>query len=103
MSVVLELAPEFVLAECIALVAEDLRYGLEHGFLKAGAVFDLADHEVRRGGADPVLQDLAVLLRDEVDQVPDVLKALDDPERIHDPREPARKWLYLQLKAAYSR
>ncbi len=44
---------------------------------------------------------LGSLLRDEVGRVPDVLELLDDPERVHDPRESARKWLYLQLKAAY--
>jgi hypothetical protein len=102
MSVVFELPAEFVIGEDVALGAEDLRYGLERGFLKAGTVIDLAVEEVRRGGSDPVMQELAALLRDEVDQVPDVLTALDDPERIHDPRESARKWLYLQLKAAYS-
>jgi hypothetical protein len=101
-SVVLELAPEFVLAEGVPLEAEDLRYGLERGFLKAHAVVDLAADAVRRGGTDPVLQELAALLRDEVGRVPEVLKTLDDPERIHDPRESARKWLYLQLKAAYT-
>jgi hypothetical protein len=102
MSIVLELEPDFVLGEDVPLEAEDLRYGLERGFLKANAVVDLAAEEVRRGSLDPVLQDLAALLRDEVNRVPDVLTALDDPERIHDPRESVRKWLYLQLKAAYT-
>ena len=50
-----------------------------------------------------MLHELAALLRDEVERVPEVLDALDDPERIHDPRESVRKWLYLQLKAAYSK
>lgn len=101
MTVVLELGSEFILAEDLPLLAEDLRYGLERGYLKASAVIDLAVEEVRRGSTDPVLLDLAALLRDEVDRVPAVLTALEDPERIHDPRESARKWLYLQLKAAY--
>ena len=99
--VVFELAPEFVVAQGLPLGAADLRYGFEQGFLKAGAVVDLAVDEVRRGATDPVLDDLASLLRDEVGRVPEVLGALDDPERIHDPRESVRKWLYLQLKAAH--
>jgi hypothetical protein len=44
---------------------------------------------------------LGPLLRDEVGRAPDVLELLDDPERVHDPRESAHKWLYLQVKAAY--
>jgi hypothetical protein len=62
---------------------------------------DLATEETRRGADDPVLMELAALLSDETDRVPELLEALDDPERVHDPRESARKWLYLQLKAAY--
>ncbi len=99
--VVFELAPEFVVAEGVPLGAEDLRYGFEQGFLKPNGVVDLAADEVRRGASDPVMQDLASLLRDEVERVPEMLAALDDPERIHDPRESVRKWLYLQLKAAH--
>jgi hypothetical protein len=43
------------------------------------------------------------LLRDDVDRLPEVLARLDSPDHIHDPRESARKWLYLELKAAYER
>jgi hypothetical protein len=53
------------------------------------------------GADDDVLVALGSLLRDEGGQVPEVLEFLDDPERVHDPRESARKWLFLQLKAAY--
>lgn len=102
MSITLELDPSFLLAEQIPLTAEDLRYGLEHFFIKERAVIDIAVAQVRRGTSDPLLHELAALLRDEVERVPEVLDALGDPERIQDPRESARKWLYLQLKAAYS-
>lgn len=101
MTITLELEPSFVLAEQIPFVAEDLRYGLEHYFIKERTVVDLAVDQVRRGASDPVLQELAALLRDEVDRVPEILEALDDLKRIYDPRQSARKWLYLQLKAAY--
>jgi hypothetical protein len=99
--ITLELGPEFLVAEKIPLGAEDLRYGLARGFLKAATAVDLAVHDVRRSAEDPILQELAALLRDEMDRVLEVLSALDDPERVHDPRESARKWLYLQLKAAF--
>lgn len=84
------------------MVAEDLGYGFERGFLKARDVVTLAMHEVECGaGDDDVLQELASLLNDETDRVAEVFQQLDDPERVHDPRESARKWLYLQLRAAY--
>jgi hypothetical protein len=101
MTAVFQLDPQFVLAEGIPLGAEDLGYGFDRGFVKPQGLVDLAADEVARGNTDPVLVELAVLLRDETYRVPEVLTALDDPERIHDPRESARKWLYLQLKAAF--
>jgi hypothetical protein len=61
------------------MTAEDLGYGFERGFLKPADVIALATHE----------------LRCRTDEL------LDDPKRVHDPRESARKWLYLELKAAY--
>lgn len=99
--VVFELSADVVAEEGLALEAEDLRYGLERGFVSEVGVIDLAANAVERGVADELLRDLASLLRDEVERVPDVLDALDDPERIHDPPESKRKWLYLQLNAAY--
>lgn len=101
MTITFVLDPSFVLAEQIPLVVEDLRYGLEHFFVKEQAVIDLAVDRVVRGTSDPVLHELAELQGEDIERVPEVLDALDDPERIHDPRESARKWLYLQLKAAY--
>jgi hypothetical protein len=102
MSAMPDLRADFVLAEGVPLDADDLGYGFERGFLKATAVIDVAAAAVGGGNDDPVMQELAALLRDDVGRVPEVLRALDDPERIHDPRESARKWLYLQLKAAYT-
>jgi hypothetical protein len=74
---------------------------MERGFLKADVVVDLAADAVQRGAEDPVLHYLTVLLRDELDLVPGILSMLDDPERIYDPRESARKWLYLELLVAF--
>lgn len=99
--VIFELTPDFVAGEGLALEAEDLRYGLERGFISEAGVVDLAADAVERGATDAVLHDVASLLRDEVERVQDMLGALDDPERIHDPRESKRKWLYLLLDAAY--
>ena len=101
MSVTFEVSAAFVLAEEVSMTAEDLGYGLGRGFLKPADVIALAAHEMGRGTDDDVLVTLGSLLRDEESRVPEVLELLDDPERVHDPRESARKWLYLQLKAAY--
>jgi hypothetical protein len=103
MSVTFEVPAAFVLAEDVPMTAEDLAYAFERGFLKPADVVALATHEVGCGADDDVLAALGCLLRDEADRVPGVLELLDDPERIHDPRESARKWLYLQLKAAYDK
>lgn len=83
------------------MTAEDLGYGFERSFLKPVDIVTLATHEVACGSDDDVLLALASLLRDESSQAPEVLELLDDPERVHDPRESARKWLYLRLRAAY--
>lgn len=101
MTITFELDPDFVLAEQIPFVAGDLRYGLEHSFIKERAVIDIAVGEVRRGTSDPLLHELAALLRDEVARIPEIFNEPDYPGRFDDPRESARKWLYLQLQAAY--
>jgi len=97
-----QLSAEAVIREGVPLLAEDLQYGLEHGFLNSESVIKLATFAVRDGTDDPVMQGLAALLSEEQDQVPGVLMALDDPERFHDPRDTARKWLFLELAAVYN-
>lgn len=101
MSVSFEVSAAFVLAEDVPMTAENLEYGFRRSFLKPTDLIDLASHEVACGADDDVLVALASLLRDETGRVPEVLELLDDPERVHDPRESVRKWLYLQMKAAY--
>ncbi len=103
MTVLFELASEFLDQEDIPLTSDDLKYGLEHGWLRPRTVIDQAVRGVERGDDDPVLMAVASLLSDEVDDLPDVVAQLDSPDHIRDPRESARKWLYLQLKAAYDR
>jgi hypothetical protein len=94
---------EFLQREDIPLSVDDLKYGFERGWLRGATVIDWAVREVERGDADAVLLEVASLLREDVDTLPDVLRILDSPDHIHDPRESARKWLYLQLKAAFDR
>ncbi len=103
MTIAFELGPEFFDREDVPLSVDDLKYGFERGWLRPSTVIDRAVREIERGDDDPVLLEVASLLRDDVDELPDVLAQLDSPDHVHDPRESARKWLYLQLKAAYDR
>jgi len=103
MTVAFELGRDFLDREDIPLSIDDLKYGFERGWLRAPTVIDWAVREFERGDDDPALLEVASLLRDEVDDLPDLLAQLDSPDHIHDPRESARKWLYLQLRAAFER
>jgi hypothetical protein len=103
MTIAFELGLEFLEREGVRLSADDLKFGFEHGWLRAATLIDWAVREVEGGDDDAVMLDVASLLRDGVDELPGVLAQLDSPDHIHDPRESARKWLYLQLKAAYDR
>lgn len=101
MTIRFEVDSGFLAQEDVHLSADDIRFGFDRGYLKPSTVIEVATREVRNGRSDQVLNDLALLLSDEVDRVGDLLEQLDDPAHVHDPRESARKWLYLELKAAY--
>jgi hypothetical protein len=103
MTIAFELGAEFLEREGVRLSVDDLKYGFERGWLHASTVIYWAVHEVNDGDDDPFMLEIASLLSDDVDELPDVLAQADFPDHIHDPRESARKWLYLQLKAAYER
>ena len=99
MSAVFELGLEFLRSEDLALSLPDLRYGLTRGYLKPHVAIELALDEVRRGSQDPLLNEVAGLFSDEADRVSDVLEtSVSVPG---EDESASRKWLYLQLKAAY--
>jgi|SRR4051812_17607599 hypothetical protein len=101
MTISFELSGDFLDREGITLSVDDLKFGLERGWVSAEAVIDQAVRGVELGDGDPVLLEVASLLRDQADEVPHVLARLDSPDHVHDPRQSKRKWLYFQLKAAY--
>lgn len=103
MTIVFEMGLEFLEREGVRLSVDDLKFGLERGWLRASTVIDWAVREVDGGDDDAVMLEVASLFRGDVDELPGVFAQLDWPDHIHDPRESARKWLYLQLKAAYER
>jgi hypothetical protein len=96
-----EIDETFLERESIPFDPDDLRYGFERGWLRPPTVVHAATREVERGSDDRVMLELASLLQDDLDQVAVVLAQLDEPDEIHDPGLSARKWLYLQLKAAF--
>jgi hypothetical protein len=103
MTVSFEVGVEFLLREDLPLSPEDLRFGLEKGWLHTPTVIQYAVREVEKGATDSILLDTASLLPDEVDKLGEILAQLDDPFRVYDPRRSHRIWLYVQLKAAYER
>lgn len=101
MTVSFELGSKFFDREEVQLSVGDLKYGFERGWLRPWTVVELAVLAFERGDDDPVILEIASLLPDDVGGLPDLLAQIDSADHIHDPRESARKWLYLQLKAAY--
>ena len=85
----------------IDMSPEDLEFGFNRGLIEAGDVVEVATEELRRGSADPIILELACLTKTDVGRVNEVLELTADPLRIHDPRESARKWLFLELQELY--
>lgn len=101
-----ELSASYVIDSGVHIHVADLAYGLRRGYLRAQDVVDLAEYEVYRrdhecGLQDEVLARLALLLRDETAGVVEVLLQRNTGHDNNVGPTPARKWLYLQLKAAY--
>jgi len=101
MTVSFEVDEDFLRNQGLGLAVADLDFGFAHGWIDAATVVDVATEEVRSGADDPGLVRLASILRDELADVPDLLsrlsKGVDHGERASS----KRKWLYLQLSAAY--
>jgi hypothetical protein len=103
MTTTFEFTEEFLDEQGVLLTVDDLKYGLERGWLNASAVIRYAASAVKRGDDEGLMLEIACLLSDQVDELPDLLAELDLPGHVYDPRESARKWLYLVLAAAYRR
>jgi hypothetical protein len=85
----------------VAFGGPDLKFGLDRGFVKAKTVVAIAADQARRGSTDDVVARLAATSKDDLEHVTDAFSYLGGPDRVHDPRDSSRKWLYLQLKAAF--
>ena len=98
MTVAFEVGVEFLAREDLELDAVDLRFGLERDWLGPRTVMDWATIELSKGSDDPVVEELACLLPADAARVPQVLAGAPGEDA-----PSCRKWLYLQLKAAYER
>lgn len=98
MTVSFEVDAGFLAREDVPLGPGDLAYGFERGWIDARTVIDRAVAELRRGSNDAVIEKLALLLPPDTAAVPEILSEAGASQA-----PAARKWLYLQLKAAYER
>lgn len=97
----LELDRDFIRAARVTLNAEDLRLGLSLGLVSPPTAVALAADEVTEGSADPTLLDLVQIDREDVASVRAALRATDPDDAELFPPQSVRKWIYLELKAAF--
>lgn len=97
----LELDHDFVSASRLALDADDLRLGLSLGLISPPTAAAIASNAVTRGARDPAIAELADLQSHDVPAIRATLRAVDPEEADLYPPQSVRKWVYLELKAAY--
>ncbi|MGH2443088.1 MAG: DUF2247 family protein [Chloroflexota bacterium] len=77
--------------------------GLDRGWVRPSTVIKRAVREFEKGNGCDLLIQIASLPTDDENEVAGLLAHLDSTDHIDNTCGPARKWLYLQLKAAYDR
>ena len=99
-ALVLEIDVKTLVEEGLPVTGADLAYGYLWHFVGAATVVDYSSTVLAGGTDDSLIAELALLLRDELEQVEQLVRQwLADALNVHDPRESKRLWLYLQLKA----
>lgn len=97
----LELDYEFLRDAAVPLSHDDLRLGVSLGLISPRVAVAVAEETVRRDPASKSLVELAGLDRDDIPAIRDALHAVDADAADLSPPESVRKWIYLQLRAAY--
>lgn len=97
----LELDDTFIRTTGIGMDADDLRLGVSLGLISPATAITLATDAVVSGSTDPTLLDLSEMEGHDVVSVREVLRATDPEDADLFPPQSARKWTYLELKAAY--
>ncbi|RSM63039.1 hypothetical protein DMH03_13455 [Amycolatopsis sp. WAC 01376] len=90
--------PASFVTDNVALTPAEAAYGFEHGWLTADDVVKVALAAYETFTAIPgAFEELALLLSDDYDRVPDLLSALPRREE----KEEARVWFFLALSWVY--
>jgi hypothetical protein len=97
----LELDRVFLRRSNVPLDLEDLRLGLSLGLISPPTTVALAAEALNHGSPDPVILELALLDGTAVADIRCLLHATDPEDADLNPAQSARKWAYLELKAAY--
>jgi len=97
----LELDHDFLTASGLLFDVDDLRLGLSLGLISPPTAVALAGDAVGRGATDPSVVEVATLQPDDVVGVRVALRAVDPDAADLYPPASARRWVFLELKAAY--
>lgn len=96
------MSAEFITSR-VHLLPSELARGYRLGYLDEATVVELAEDAFRRGHSEATpIGELALLLSDELDRVPDLLGQIDTMAAPADP-DPSLVWLFLVLAQAYDR
>jgi hypothetical protein len=96
------MSAEFITGR-VHLLPGELARGYRLGYLDEATVVELAEDAFRRGDSETTpIGELAILLSDELDRVPDLLEQIDTMAAAADP-DPSLVWLFLVLAQAYDR
>jgi hypothetical protein len=97
----LELDYDFIRRINIELDAEDLRLGVSLALISAATAVNLAADSVARGSVDPIILGIAEVDSHDAASARQALRATDLDEVDLFPPQAVRKWVYLELRAAY--
>jgi hypothetical protein len=103
MSVSFEIGSDFLDDQAVPLSLDDVRYGFVRGWLHPDTVIKWAARQRDSGQQHVAVTRIASIAPDDVRQLQEVLKTEVPVDATAAEAESKRKWLYLQLAAAYMR
>lgn len=101
MTIKFELSADFINAQRIALTPQDVRYGAEQGFLKQAEAARLVELAAAATSSDPACEPHDAAVPGDGSLETDAFDRGQGSMSDEDLGLTQRKWLYLQLKAAY--
>jgi hypothetical protein len=98
-----EVGSDFLEDQAVPLSLDDVRYGFARGWLHPDAVIRWATRQLERGQQREAISKIASLAPDNFPELGEILKPQSPADAGKGEDESKRKWLYLQLAAAYNR